>query len=307
MVIPLMLATLTDRREFADDWLLERKLDGERCVTRKVGAEVQLESRSGKDLTSTYPEVRTAVAGQRSRDLLLDGEIVAYDGEQTSFTRLQQRLGVTRPSAELVAEYPVVYCIFDLLQVDGEDLTDLPLVERRSRLTRMIRSSAALQHTEAWRGDSEQRFADGLPVRLGGAHRQACRRPLRRWTLEGLVEAEVRLGAGVRHRRLHRSRRQPNRLWCPTRRLLRRRLPPVCREGRHRLHKWQRSTTSVSGYASWGWPSRHSSTRSRSHAARTGPGPSSSPRLLLPNGRATLGCGSRAFSGSATTRTPLRS
>jgi bifunctional non-homologous end joining protein LigD len=124
-----------------------------------VDAEVQLESRSGKDLTSTYPEVRTAVADQRCRDLLLDGEIVAYDGEQTSFTRLQQRLGATRPSAELVAEYPVVYCIFDLLQIDGEDLTHLPLVERRSRLTRMIRTSAALQHTEAWRRNSEQRFA----------------------------------------------------------------------------------------------------------------------------------------------------
>ena len=154
-----MLATLTNRRHFGDDWLLERKLDGERCVARKVDAEVQLESRSGKDLTSTYPEVRAAVAAQRSRELLLDGEVVAYDGEQTSFTRLQQRLGVARPSAELVATYPVVYCIFDLLQVDGEDLTDLPLVERRSRMMRMIRSSTALQCTEAWRDDSEQRFA----------------------------------------------------------------------------------------------------------------------------------------------------
>jgi bifunctional non-homologous end joining protein LigD len=159
VVIPLMLATLTDRRDFGDDWLLERKLDGERCVARNVDAKVQLESRSGKDLTSTYPEVRAGVAAQRSRDLLLDGEVVAYDGEQTSFTRLQQRLGVTRPSAELVAKYPVVYCVFDLLQVDGEDLTDLPLVERRSRLMRMIRSSTALQHTEAWRDDSGQRFA----------------------------------------------------------------------------------------------------------------------------------------------------
>ena len=57
MVIPLMLATLTDRRDFGDDWLLERKFDGERCVARKVGSDVRLESRTGKDLTSTYPEV----------------------------------------------------------------------------------------------------------------------------------------------------------------------------------------------------------------------------------------------------------
>ncbi|MGA3147182.1 MAG: non-homologous end-joining DNA ligase [Acidimicrobiales bacterium] len=159
-MIPLMLATLTDRRDFGDDWLLERKLDGERCVARKVASEVRLESRSGKDLTSTYPEVRLAVAYQRSRDLLLDGEVVAYDGEQTSFTRLQQRLGVTRPSRELVANYPVVYCVFDLLEADGEDLTDRPLVERRSRLMKAIRSSTALQHTEAWHDDSRRRFAD---------------------------------------------------------------------------------------------------------------------------------------------------
>ena len=80
MPVPLMLATLTDRRDFGDDWLLERKLDGERCVARKDGADVRLESRTGKDLTGTYPEVRTALAAQAARRLLLDGEVVAYDG-----------------------------------------------------------------------------------------------------------------------------------------------------------------------------------------------------------------------------------
>jgi DNA ligase D-like protein (predicted ligase) len=159
MVTPLMLATLTDRRDFGDDWLLERKFDGERCVARKAGSEVRLESRTGKDLTGTYPEVRAAVAAQQSRDLLLDGEVVAYDGDQTSFTRLQQRLGETRPSPEQVARYPVVYCVFDLLEVDGQDLTGRPLVERRARLTGTIRPSSALQHSEAWRDASERRFA----------------------------------------------------------------------------------------------------------------------------------------------------
>src|SRR5580698_9007388 len=123
MVTPLMLATLTDRRDFGDDWLLERKFDGERCVARKTGNEVRLESRTGKDLTTTYPEVRAAVADQPSRDLLLAGEVVAYDGDQTSFTRLQQRLGTGHPSPKQVAEYPVVFCVFDLLAIDGEDLT----------------------------------------------------------------------------------------------------------------------------------------------------------------------------------------
>ena len=78
------------------------------------------------------PEVRAAVAAQHARELLLDGEVVAYDGDQTSFTRLQQRLGVAAPSPEQVAKYPVVYCVFDLLELDGEDLTDRPLVDRRA-------------------------------------------------------------------------------------------------------------------------------------------------------------------------------
>jgi DNA ligase D-like protein (predicted ligase) len=157
--IPLMLATLTDRRDFDEDWLLERKFDGERCVVRKAGSDVRLESRTGKDLTGTYPEVRAAVASQRARELLLDGEVVAYDGKQTSFSRLQQRLGVSEPSPERVAAYPVVFCVFDLLAINGDDLTTRALVDRRLRLTRAVRPSAALQLSEAWRGDSERRFA----------------------------------------------------------------------------------------------------------------------------------------------------
>ena len=159
MVIPLMLATLTDRRDFGDDWLLERKLDGERCVARKVAATCRLESRTGKDLTSTYPEVRAAVAAQRSRDLLLDGEVVAYDGDQTSFTRLQQRLGTTRPSPEQVAKYPVVYCVFDLLEARRRG-SHRPATRSSAApgSTKTIRSSSALQHTEAWSDDSQRRF-----------------------------------------------------------------------------------------------------------------------------------------------------
>jgi bifunctional non-homologous end joining protein LigD len=165
MAIAVMLATLTDRRDFGEDWLLERKFDGERCVARKDGGEVWLESRTAKDLTGTYPEVRAAVAGQPNRDLLLDGEVVAYDGEQTSFSRLQQRLGVTTPSAEQVAAYPVVFCVFDLLELDGDDLREKPLLERRARLARALRPSAALQLSEAWADDSRRRFA--LACRAG--------------------------------------------------------------------------------------------------------------------------------------------
>jgi DNA ligase D-like protein (predicted ligase) len=158
--IPLMLATLTERRDFGADWLLERKFDGERCVARKRGGEVRLESRTGKDLTTTYPEVRAALVTQRAREFLLDGEVVAFEGDQTSFSRLQQRLGATAPSRQQIAAYPVVYCVFDVLESDGEVLTRRPLEERRARLTRAIRPSAALQLSEAWRDNAQRRFDD---------------------------------------------------------------------------------------------------------------------------------------------------
>jgi bifunctional non-homologous end joining protein LigD len=158
--IGLMLATLTERRDFDEGWLLERKFDGVRCVAWKEGDAVRLESRAGKNLTSAYPEVRAALAVQRLDRFQVDGEVVVFDGEQTSFGRLQQRLGVTRPSPTLVEAFPVVYCVFDLLEVRGEDLTGRPLDERRARLERVIRPTKGLQISEAWNGESERRYAE---------------------------------------------------------------------------------------------------------------------------------------------------
>jgi bifunctional non-homologous end joining protein LigD len=159
VLIELMLATLTDRRGFDDEWMLERKFDGERCVALRTGDAVRLESRTGKDLTEAYPEVRAGLAAQRPDQFLADGEIVVFDGEQTSFGRLQQRLGVRAPSAALVESFPAVYCIFDLLKFGSDDLTARPLVERRALLERSIRPTKGLQISEAWRGDSERRYA----------------------------------------------------------------------------------------------------------------------------------------------------
>src|SRR5262249_17336972 len=105
-------------------------------------------------------EVHGAVAAQRAGGLVLDGEIVAFDGEQTSFARLQQRFGVCEPSAALIAAYPVVYCVFDLLELNGENLTGRPLLERRARLAKAVRPRPALRLSDAWRGDSQRRFAD---------------------------------------------------------------------------------------------------------------------------------------------------
>src|SRR3954447_13550652 len=155
-----MLATLSDRREFDDHWVLERKLDGVRLVGRRDGGDVVLLTRTGRDVTATYPEVRDALAAQRATSFVVDGEGVAFEGDASSFSRLQQRLGVARPTPALVREYPVVLCAFDLLALGGADLRDDALVERRARLTDALAAGPALQQTEHWRGgEARERFA----------------------------------------------------------------------------------------------------------------------------------------------------
>ena len=90
-----MLATLTDRRDFGDDWLLDASSTASaRCPKRRRRGPARVAT--GKHLTSTYPDVRAALDAQRLDRFLLDGEVVVFDGDQTSFSRLQQRLGTTR-------------------------------------------------------------------------------------------------------------------------------------------------------------------------------------------------------------------
>src|SRR4051812_20733662 len=117
-----MKAVLTEERFSDPDWIFERKLDGIRCVATKDGRDVRLRSRTDKPLGFT--EVAEALAADPVGDVVLDGEVVAFEGEQTSFARLQQRH--ERPT-------PVFYYVFDVLRLGGEGLTGLPLRVRQAR------------------------------------------------------------------------------------------------------------------------------------------------------------------------------
>ncbi|WP_448624005.1 non-homologous end-joining DNA ligase [Geodermatophilus sp. URMC 64] len=153
------LATLTHDRFSDPAWIFERKLDGERCLGFADSSGVRLMSRSRKEITATFPEVTGALTAQRRRDLLVDGEIVAFDGEQTRFERLQHRLGVVRPSEELLREVPVVYCVFDVLFADGEDVRSRPLLERKEILARSLGFDGPLRLTEHHARDGEALYA----------------------------------------------------------------------------------------------------------------------------------------------------
>src|SRR5262249_60376415 len=126
------LATLTKERFSDPAWIFERKLDGERCLAFRSGGRVRLMTRNQKEDTSTYPELAEGLAAQRADDFIIDGEIVAFVKNETSFSQLQQRLGVRHPGPELRAQVPVYYYIFDVLWAGGRDTRPLPLRERKS-------------------------------------------------------------------------------------------------------------------------------------------------------------------------------
>ena len=103
------LATLTKERFSDPGWITERKLDGERCLAFVSGDRVRLLTRNKKVITGTYPELAAALEAQRADDFIVDGEIVAFDGRQTSFARLQQRMQLVAPLPELVRRVPAYY------------------------------------------------------------------------------------------------------------------------------------------------------------------------------------------------------
>ncbi|MGH2893460.1 MAG: non-homologous end-joining DNA ligase [Solirubrobacteraceae bacterium] len=151
----LMKAVL-ERKSFSDpSWIFERKLDGIRCLAVREHDEVRMLSRNDLDLGRRYPEVRDAVAAQEHRRFAVDGEIVAFDGRQTSFARLAQRGH---------APVPVFFYIFDLLWVDGHDVRALGLRTRK----RLLRAALAFHDPLRW---TSHRNREGE-----GMFSEACRK-----------------------------------------------------------------------------------------------------------------------------------
>lgn len=122
-----------------DGWAYELKWDGMRIVARcQPGAETRLWSANGRDVTPSYPEL-AGLGPLVGAPAVLDGEVVVLDGEgQPSFGRLQNRMHVTAPSRQLMVRHPVVYLVFDLLELDGRPLVDLPYATRRRLLRELI-------------------------------------------------------------------------------------------------------------------------------------------------------------------------
>ena len=171
-----MLATLTERRFSSPAWLFERKLDGVRAIATCDRGGPRLWSRNRVSLDDRFPELLEALEALGGPRFTADGEIVAFDGEQTSFARLQGRLHRTEDSRG-----DVCYYLFDLLSYDGDDLRRWSLLDRKRALRAAFDFRDPLRYCAHRRADGEAYY------------RHACERG---W--EGLIakRAESRYRGG---------------------------------------------------------------------------------------------------------------
>ncbi|NLD76861.1 MAG: hypothetical protein GX643_09370 [Acidimicrobiales bacterium] len=132
-----------------DAWAYEMKWDGMRALADVRPDGWRLVGRSGKDATTSFPDLAgphgladlsARLGGQA---LVLDGEIVATDDRGVpSFALLQQRMNIARPTPQLMAAVPVSYLVFDVLEIGGNSAVDLPYRDRRRLLEDLDLASA---------------------------------------------------------------------------------------------------------------------------------------------------------------------
>jgi bifunctional non-homologous end joining protein LigD len=142
-----MLATLTEELPHGDEWIFEVKWDGYRALGYVREGEAKLVSRNGNDLTQRFPDVGKALAkAVRSPTCVVDGEVCALDEQgRPSFSAMQQGKAGT----------PLVYELFDVLEIDGVAIVDLPLTERRERLDALLDARQRTVQVSGWFDDGD--------------------------------------------------------------------------------------------------------------------------------------------------------
>ena len=139
-LIPMLASPGTPPVRDLAAWAVEMKWDGVRALALIEAGRLGLVSRTGKDITATYPEVSALGRAVKHKQVVLDGEIVVLTGGRADFEALQPRMHVTSPTQalRLAEQTPVTYLIFDVLQLDGRPLAGLPYAERREILESII-------------------------------------------------------------------------------------------------------------------------------------------------------------------------
>jgi len=131
-----MLASQGAAIPIGREWAHEIKWDGMRVLADVTEGRLKLLSRNENDVTASFPELDVLAGPGTPDDMLLDGEIVSLDAGLPSFSALAERMHVRDPrkARRLSAARPVTFMVFDLLRLEGVDVTSLPLTDRREAL-----------------------------------------------------------------------------------------------------------------------------------------------------------------------------
>jgi bifunctional non-homologous end joining protein LigD len=154
-----MLATLTDAPFDDPDWVFEDKYDGFRMISEIRNGSVALYSRNGKIISHSYIEVAKALEGVKG-DAVIDGELVAIGKDGVSHFQLLQNA--------LRHEARLLYCAFDLMFADGEDLRGLPLLERKKRLKAILPRHTLIDFSNHRKSSGKKFFAEAERKGLEG-------------------------------------------------------------------------------------------------------------------------------------------
>jgi bifunctional non-homologous end joining protein LigD len=146
-----MKAVLTDERFSDPNWIYERKLDGIRCIAIRDGEQLQLLSRNDLSENDRYPEIVQALAAEGCQQFVVDGEVVAFEGSETSFTRLVERRQHW---------VPVFLYVFDILWLEGHDVRSLPLRTRKRLLRAALEFHGNVRWTQYRNRDGEALFEE---------------------------------------------------------------------------------------------------------------------------------------------------
>lgn len=152
------------RDDSPDTWAFEVKWDGMRALVQIDDDSVRLVSRSGRDITGTYPEFADIAQEVAADTCVLDTELVALDDDgRPDFSRLQQRMNLTRPRdvERALQRVAVTAMVFDVLEVNGRSTTSLPYSDRCELLDEIIDQDAEgkLQHPAAFTGNLDAAIA----------------------------------------------------------------------------------------------------------------------------------------------------
>lgn len=165
-----MLASSGVIRGGAEEYAFEPKLDGWRAMVSIGDGRVVVRTRNGHDVTEALPELESLVDAVAGRSVVLDGELVAHSGSPSSFYRLSGRMASKRPVAAAAARgrVPVTFAAFDVLWVDGEDLTAAPYLERRHLLEVLALRGSAWCTVSSFPGAGAELFAACDALKLEG-------------------------------------------------------------------------------------------------------------------------------------------